>query len=184
MQGVTDEAHEHMASAITERMMGRVAQYYTPVVAKALPGAAGRGCGEPAYAGPAHALRRPAYPGMGDPLSGSRMCRPPVSWRWRPRSRPDLVVVSCMLEEQLAELKLLLHQLETARQDMEGLHYRIAAGGYILNTNPRNPARTSHRLQRAHSARFPRDGEPSLSPIGHIEKIIWLTPCQIWLTLL
>ena len=135
LQGITDEAHEHLASAITERMMGRVAQYYTPIVRRPYKALLGGVAGNWHTLGLrmlSDGLRTQGWETL---FLGANV--PTASFLSMATSvRPDLVVVSCMLEEQLPELKLLLHQLQTARQELDGVQYRIVAGGYFLNHAP------------------------------------------------
>jgi methanogenic corrinoid protein MtbC1/DNA-binding transcriptional ArsR family regulator len=134
-QGVTDEAHEHLASAITERMMGRVAQFYTPVARKSYRALFGGVAGNWHTLGLRMLSDGLRAQGWDTLFLGANV--PTTSFvTMATTMRPDLVVVSCVLEEQVEELKLLLHQLQTARQEIEGLHYRIVAGGYFLNDNP------------------------------------------------
>jgi methanogenic corrinoid protein MtbC1/DNA-binding transcriptional ArsR family regulator len=134
-RGETDEAHEHMASATTERMMGRVAQFYTPITRKAYRALFG------AVAGNWHSLGlRMLSDGLRTQgwetlFLGANV--PTASLvAMATAESPDLVVVSCMLEEQLDELKRLLHELQTARAEHADLHYRIVAGGRFLRQNP------------------------------------------------
>ncbi len=135
MQGVTDEAHEHLASAITERMMGRVAQFYTPVARKSYRALFGGVAGNWHTLGLRMLSDGLRAQGWDTLFLGANV--PTASFLAMAKTmRPDLVVVACALEEQLEELKLLLHQLHTARQELEGLHYRIVAGGYFLNSSP------------------------------------------------
>jgi methanogenic corrinoid protein MtbC1/DNA-binding transcriptional ArsR family regulator len=167
VQGVTDEAHEHLASAITERMMGRVAQYYTPIVRRPYRAVLG------GVAGNWHTLGlrmlSDALRGQGwDTLFlGANV--PTASFlAMATTAKADLVVVSCALEEQLDELKLLLRLLQSARQDTEEVHYRIVAGGFFLNHNPQVAADLSldfsapmlHEFIATVNALYPDFGHP------------------------
>ena len=134
-QGITDEAHEHLASAITERMMGRVAQFYTPVVRRAYRALFGGVAGNWHTIGLRMLSDGLRTQGWDTLFLGANV--PTDSFlAMAATMKPDLVVVSCALEEQLEALEVLLQQLQTARQEGDGLHYRIAAGGYFLNNNP------------------------------------------------
>ncbi|MCW3096101.1 MAG: putative cobalamin binding protein [Chthonomonadaceae bacterium] len=135
VQGQTDEAHEHLASAMTERMMGRVAQFYMPITRKPYRAMFG------AVAGNWHSLGlRMLSDGLRTQgwetlFLGANV--PTASLvAMATAERPDLVVVSCALEEQLDALKLLLHELQTVREEHADLHYRIVAGGLFLSQNP------------------------------------------------
>lgn len=135
-QGDTDEAHEHMASAMTERLMGRVAQFYTPIARMPYRALLGSVAGNRHALGLrmlADGLRTQGWDTL---FLGADV--PTASFvTMAMERRPDLIVVSCMLEENLEELKLLLHALHAAREEQADLHYRIAAGGRYLNHNPR-----------------------------------------------
>ena len=133
-KGLTDEAQEHLATELTERMMSRVAQFYTPVVK--LNRRAVLGC----VAGNWHtlglrmvgdALRELGWDsiflGANVPARGFvNMVR---------NVNPHLVVVSCAQEEQEAELRNLLLQLQTLQASPESA-FRVAVGGYTINHHP------------------------------------------------
>ena len=135
LEGGTDEAHEHMASEITERMMGCVAQFYTPIARKPYRALLGGVAGNWHTLGLrmlSDGLRTQGWETL---FLGANV--PTASFvAMATAERPDLVVVTCMLEENLEELKLLLHQLHEVRAAEEGLHYRLVAGGQFLNHNP------------------------------------------------
>ncbi len=135
VQGETDEAHEHMASQITDRMMGRVAHFYTPVARRPYRALLG------GVAGNRHVL------GLRMLSDGLRTLGwetlflgpdvPTASFLATAKSeRPDLIVMTCMLEEHWEALDFLLRQLRAAQQEQPWLHYRLAAGGQFLNQNP------------------------------------------------
>lgn len=132
--GKTDEAHEHLASALTERMMARVVQFYAPV-ARA-PFHAVLGCVE----GNWHAL------GLRMLADGLRI----TGWETRfmgasvpnhsflgmvQQTTPNLVVVSCVMEAQLLAAVALVSELKTLRSDLD-LSYQIAVGGHFLHQHP------------------------------------------------
>jgi len=135
VQGGTDEAHEHMATEITERMMGRVALYYTPIATKPYRALLG------GVAGNWHTLGirmlsdglrtqgwQTLYLGANVPTS--------AFLTMAITERPDLVVISCMREENWEELKRLVGELHRTRETQSELHYLLAAGGRYLNQNP------------------------------------------------
>lgn len=135
VQGITDEAHEHMASAITERMMGRVAQFYTPIARRPYRALFGAVAGNQHVLGLrmlSDALRTQGWETLylGADVPTSSFLAMVTS------AKPDMVVISGGLEPQWEEMKLLLHQLQTAREELEALHYRIVAGGHYLNMHP------------------------------------------------
>ncbi len=134
--GRTDEAHEHLASEITERVMSRVAPFYQPVAR--LPYLALLG----GVVGNWHTL------GLRMLSDGLRS----LGWETRflganvPTEsfvamamdiNPDLVVAACGLKEQFPEMKQLLSQLHTARQLRTDLKFKLVAGGYYLNQEPK-----------------------------------------------
>jgi len=135
VQGETDEAHEHMATEITERMMGRVALYYTPIATKPYRALLG------GVAGNWHTLGiRMLSDGLRtqgwETLFLGANVPTPAFLTMAITERPDLVVISCMQEENWEELKRLLDQLHRTRQTQSELHYLLAAGGRYLNQNP------------------------------------------------
>jgi len=134
-QGETDEAHEHMVTEITERMMGRVALYYTPIATKPYRALLGGVAGNWHTLGIrmlSDGLRTQGWETLflGANVPTSAFLTMAIT------ERPDLVVVSCMQEESWEELKRLLDLLQEARETHEELHYRLVAGGQYLNQNP------------------------------------------------
>ncbi len=134
-KGLTDEAHEHMASAITERMMARVAHFYAPVMRT--PYRAVLGC----VPGNWHAM---GLRMLGDGLRnmgwdtvflGANVPIPSfltmVETMW-----PDMVVISCAMEEQMEATRELLAQLDGLRQSREAgtRHdgFLLVAGGHYI----------------------------------------------------
>jgi methanogenic corrinoid protein MtbC1/DNA-binding transcriptional ArsR family regulator len=135
IQGETDEAHEHMASAITERMMARVAQFYAPMTRRPYRALLG------AVAGNWHSLGLRMLSdglrtlGWDTLFLGANV--PTVSFvSMATVEQPNLIVISCVLEEQFDELKLLVNALHAAQNEQDGLHYRIVAGGHYLQHHP------------------------------------------------
>lgn len=137
-QGEIDEAQEHLAAAITERMMAKVMQFYAPVVRAAH--RAVLGC----VAGNWHAL------GLRMLADGLRVLGwetlflganvPTASFLTMvTMSRPSLVVVSCSQEEQLVETTDLLDQLNALREKDASLPFQIAVGGYSLHVHQELP---------------------------------------------
>ena len=115
LTGNIDEAQEHLASEITERMMSRVSQFYSPVHRSHY--RAVLGC----VADNWHAL---GLRMISDSLKTSGWETlflganvPTQSFaRMADTMRPHLVVISCSMEEQLAELETLVPSLtETVR---------------------------------------------------------------------
>jgi methanogenic corrinoid protein MtbC1/DNA-binding transcriptional ArsR family regulator len=132
-QGATDEAHEHMASAITERMMSRVAQFHIPVGRPHHRAVLGCVAGNWHVMGVrmlADGLRRLGWETL---FLGANV--PVSSFVSMVRlMRPDLVVISCSTEEQLSELRDLIAQLRTLR--LQTSHsFAIAVGGHYLLTH-------------------------------------------------
>jgi MerR family transcriptional regulator, light-induced transcriptional regulator len=155
-QGKTDEAHEHMASAITERMMARVSQFYTPVARTSY--RAILGC----VAGNWHVL---GIRMLGDALRslgwgtvylGANV--PTSSFVSMVQSmRPALVIVSCAMEEQNAEAHILVTRLDALRHkhgneqdfkkhnnehnnnhnaEKESAQFQLVVGGHWFHEHP------------------------------------------------
>lgn len=130
VRGETDEAHEHMASAITERMMARVVQFHTPLARTAC--RAILGC----VAGNWHIL---GIRMLGDGLKelgwdtvflGANV--PTHSFvSITAAMKPDLVIVSCAMDEQGEDAHKLLTQLDTLRKNSED-GFQIVAGGHYF----------------------------------------------------
>ena len=134
-QQETDVAHEHLASEITVRMMARATQFYTPVARS--PCSAILGC----VAGNRHAI---GLRMLGDALRiqgwqtnylGADV--PTDSFVELANSvRPDLVLISCGMEEQAPELHRLIEGLRAARSKSVGATYRIVIGGRYVSSSP------------------------------------------------
>ena len=134
VRGETDEAHEHMASAITERMMARVAQFHTPLARTAC--RAILGCVVDNW----HIL---GLRMLGDGLKelgwetvflGASV--PTHSFVSIVQGmKPDLVIVSCAMDEQGDEAGLLLEQLNALRQEDTENSFQIVAGGHYFQSH-------------------------------------------------
>ena len=133
-QGLTDEAHEHMASEITERMMAQVVHFYTPVVRASR--RALLGC----VAGNWHIL---GIRMLGDGLKelgwetvflGANVPTPSFV-SMAQTMHPDLVVITCAMEEQRDEALELLARLHLLRQNNPEASFQIAAGGHYFQEN-------------------------------------------------
>ena len=130
--GNIDEAQEHLASEITERMMSRVSQFYSPVHRSHY--RAVLGC----VADNWHAL---GLRMISDSLKTSGWETlflganvPTQSFaRMADTMRPHLVVISCSMAEQLAELETLVYSLREAQDLDEGLRFRIIVGGSFIS---------------------------------------------------
>lgn len=133
VEGKTDEAHEHLATALTERMMAKVTQFYAPV-ARA-PYRAVLGC----VAGNWHAL------GLRMLADGLRMAgwettylgaNVPVSsfLTMTEQTEPHLVVISCVMPDQVATTAALVAKLKEQRKS-DHAEFQIAVGGHVVHTN-------------------------------------------------
>lgn len=130
-QGLTDEAHEHIASAITERMMMRVAHFHTPVLRTSHRAVLGCVAGNWHVIGLrmlADVLRSIGWDAI---FMGANV--PTESFVGVVEAmRPDLTAISYSLEDQREELKQLLSRLRLLRAK-EGAHpFVIALGGHAL----------------------------------------------------
>lgn len=133
-KGETDEAHEHLATALIERMMARVVSFYTPVIR--LPYRVLLGC----VAGNRHSL---GLRMLGDALRVQGWTTyflgadvPTESLLAMTKEvRPDLVVLSCAMQEQEAPMRRAVEQLKSLRKSLPDHRYKIAAGGEHINRN-------------------------------------------------
>jgi methanogenic corrinoid protein MtbC1/DNA-binding transcriptional ArsR family regulator len=134
-RGEIDVAQEHIASAITERMLAKVAQFYAPLHRGA--GRAVLGC----VAGNWHTLglrmladglktvgMEAVYLGANVPTSGFLAIVTSL--------RPDLVVVSCALQEQWEMTRTLIEHLDAVRHSRAEPSFLIAVGGRAVRDNP------------------------------------------------
>ncbi len=128
--GRIDVAHEHMASAITERMMYRVSQYYRPQVRTHYRAVLGNVQGNWHTVGLrmlADALRQQGWETV---YLGANV--PESSFISLVKENdPDLVVISCSMQEQIPDLGHLLAGLgeELGKGSMR---FQVAVGGHVL----------------------------------------------------
>jgi len=133
IEGKTDEAHEHLATALTERMMAKVMQFYAPIAR--MPYRAVLGC----VAGNWHALGlrmlsdglrmagwETTYLGANVPQSSFVTMTEQVA--------PHLVVISCVMPEQVSTAADLVAELK-AHRNGSPLEYQIAVGGHVLHAD-------------------------------------------------
>ncbi len=132
LTGEIDEAQEHLASEITERMMSRVSQFYSPVHRSHY--RAVLGC----VADNWHAL---GLRMISDSLKtsgwetlflGANVPTKSFS-KMAETMRPHLVVISCSMEEQLEELETLVYSLRKLQDVDESLRFRIIVGGNFIS---------------------------------------------------
>jgi methanogenic corrinoid protein MtbC1/DNA-binding transcriptional ArsR family regulator len=131
-QGVIDEAHEHIATGITERMMAKVSHYYAPM--RRVGYRALLGC----VAGNWHALGlRMLADGLREKgwetlFLGANV--PSASFlRKAATVRPDLIVISCAQTDQLETTRQLVAELDALRQSSPNHTFKIAVGGYCFH---------------------------------------------------
>ncbi len=130
-QGITDEAHEHMASAIMERMMARVAQFYTPVARVSCRALLGCVAGNWHMLGLRMLADGLKTLGWETIFLGANV--PTVSFISMAQAvKPDLVIVSCAMQEQAEAAHDLLTQLALIRQKEVQSPFQIAAGGHYF----------------------------------------------------
>lgn len=135
LEGMIDVAWEHVATAITDRMMARVSQFYAPIIRQDRH--AILGC----VAGNLHAI------GLRMLSDGLRSLgwetiylgadAPTDSFTAIAASRPPhLVAISCSLEDQFAEARRLVLGLDALRQSAQSAAMAISLGGAYVNGNP------------------------------------------------
>ena len=135
IRGETDEAHEHLASALTERMMTKVAQFYTPVARASR--SAVLGCVEGNYHTLGLRMLSDGLKSIGWETMFLSANVPGESFQTLVQtSKPDLVVASCAMEEQFPALRMLVYGLANARMEDKDAHWLIAVGGHYINRNP------------------------------------------------
>ncbi len=133
-EGKTDEAHEHLATALTERMMAKVMQFYTPVAR--VPYRAVLGCA----AGNWHALGLRMLSdclrmaGWETTYLGANVPTPSFSLLVE-KVKPHLIVVSCVMSEQIPTTIALVAELKACCKNLVPIA-QIAVGGHVLHTNP------------------------------------------------
>ena len=133
--GETDEAREHIASSITERMMAKVAQFYSPVSRAAR--RALIGC----VAGNWHTLGlrmlSDGLRGLGwDALFLGANTPANSILNLIPTVKPDLVVLSCAMEDQWPETEELVKRLAALRESEPSYQFLVALGGHFVMTHP------------------------------------------------
>ncbi len=134
-RGETDAAREHLASAITERMMARVAQFYSPVTRTA------RRAMIACVPGNWHTLGlrmlADGLRGMGwDTLFLGANTPSQSILDLIPTMRPDLVVLSCAMEDQWPETEELVLALGNLRYKSPDHPFLIVLGGHYVAENP------------------------------------------------
>lgn len=133
-RGETDAAHEHIASAITERMMARVAQFYSPVTRA--PRRAIIACVPDNWHTLGLRMLADGLRGLGwDALflganTPSRSVLDLIS-----TTKPDLVVLSCAMEAQWDETAQIVNALGAMRREHSEDHFLIALGGHYIAEN-------------------------------------------------
>ena len=134
-QGLTDEAHEHMASAIIERMMAKVSHFYTPMHRAGYKAVLGCVAGNWHTVGLrmlSDSLNELGWETafLGANVPSASFFNMIASWP------PDLVVISCAMEDQVREVRHLVMQLSGARQSLPTPHFQLTVGGQYYLTNP------------------------------------------------
>ena len=134
-RGETDEAHEHLASAITERMMARVAQFYSPVTRA--PRRAIIACVPGNWHTLGLRMLADGLRGLGwDALFLGANTPAQSILNLIPTVRPDLVALACAMEDQWDETAKLVSALGALRQDRPELPFLIALGGHYVAEHP------------------------------------------------
>jgi methanogenic corrinoid protein MtbC1/DNA-binding transcriptional ArsR family regulator len=134
-RGELDVAQEHLASALTERMMAKVSQFYMPIARNM--GHAVLGC----VAGNLHSIGLRM-------LSDGLKC---LGWEtfflganvptasfvdMVIKKQPNLVIISCMMEEQWPETCTLVEQLDALRRGSAPQEFILGLGGQYVLRNP------------------------------------------------
>ena len=133
--GLTDEAHEHVASAITERMMAKVAQFYTPMTRTSY--RAVLGCVADNWHTLGLRMLADGLKGLGWETLFVGANVPSGSFVAMVASaRPDLVVVSCSIEAQLPQTRDLLVRLRQLSVSRSEQRFLLVAGGFFFVTHP------------------------------------------------
>jgi methanogenic corrinoid protein MtbC1/predicted transcriptional regulator len=134
-QGEISIAEEHLASAITERMIVRVGQFYMPMVKgshRALIGCVAGNYHTLGIRMLADGLREYGWDilflGANVPLDSF------ISTITQ--ARPHLVLISCMLEEQWEETRRVLDRLATLLKETPEQKFLVLVGGLYLNEHP------------------------------------------------
>ena len=135
--GLADVGQEHLVSGLVERLMARVTHFYTPVTRCRRRAVLGCVAGNWHALGVrmlADALRTAGWEtrflGANVPTDSF------LSFARSEEALPDLVVISCSMEDQVEELRRLVRALDAARTAAPGMRCRIVIGGHCLNSNP------------------------------------------------
>lgn len=134
-QGLTDEAHEHMASAVIERMMARVSQFYAPVVRTARRAILACVPGNWHVIGVRMLSDGLREQGWETVFLGANVPVPSLVAVVKSLT-PDLVVLSCSMQDQEPALQASVAELDALRHEREPLTFHLAAGGFWLQQNP------------------------------------------------
>jgi MerR family transcriptional regulator, light-induced transcriptional regulator len=131
-QGATDEAHEHMASAITERMMARVAQFHNPVTRSQYRAVLGSVAGNWHVMGLRMLADGLRALGWDTVFLGANV--PTASFASMVQlMRPDLIVISCAMEDQALELRELIACLRAQPAQAEKPFVIAVGGQYVMS---------------------------------------------------
>lgn len=138
-RGLTDEAHEHVASAITERMMARVAHFYAPVLRT--PYRAVLGCVPGNWHEMGLRMLGDGLRNMGwDTVFLGANVPIPSFLTMVETMQPDMVVVSCAMDDQMEATTELLAQLHTLRRSGAASKrhggFLLVAGGHYIQDHP------------------------------------------------
>ncbi len=131
--GSVDEAQEHLASEITERMMSRVSQFYSPVQRshyRAVLGCVADNWHVIGLRMISDSLRTTGWETL---FLGANVPTQSFS-KMAETMRPHLVVIACSMAEQLEELETLVYGLRKAQELDVGLRFRIIVGGSFINS--------------------------------------------------
>ena len=135
VRGEADETHEHLASALTEQMMAKIAQFYTPVVRTSRRAILGCVAGNYHTVGLRMLADSLKARGWETLFLGANV--PTASFLGMIASlRPDLVVASCTMAEQVSSLHELATGLAQATNGAPEPCCRLAVGGYYVNEHP------------------------------------------------
>lgn len=132
LTGALDEAQEHLASEITERMMSRVSQFYSPVHRshyRAVLGCVADNWHAIGLRMISDSLKTSGWETL---FLGANVPTQSFS-KMAETMRPHLVVISCSMAEQFEELETLVYRLREAQELDEGLRFRIIVGGSFIN---------------------------------------------------
>ncbi len=172
LRGETDEAHEHLASAITEQMMTRVAHFYAPVARSTY--RALLGCVQGNWHTLGLRMLSDGLKGLGWETLFLGANVPTASFVTMAASMsPDLVIISCAMADQWPDARTLLESLDDLRRRAPEAYFQIVAGGHYLRVRPEAASEapfdfTAHDLPEfleAASARFPAPRSPHIGKL-------------------